>query len=709
MLTLPSDITNHKNKILLKPIILVDFTDKFFYVATKSYTASGQAYLSLLQKNLSLNMRISLPQMVNEISSLSSPTLKLTTWRSNLRSNLVGSTPNLTDSTVDIYLKLDTSSTNKTDAVKIFSGVISSWSVDRDIMSIRLNNYFAFPQKIPQGLISDINVNSFSAKYAKPIQIGNFGWDTHPFLEYDRGLYAKCLLESFDKELNRAYWYIAKHEMNALPTDTQLEGTTNRHNSYAFVLRDNTFTHVVFDTNSVGTITNTSAGASIDVNLTSATCYLTRRMTEPGPDNSVINTANAYDGKDSSYALIEYGVHDTLDVKYPNFKNLTQNKPHINAVYGTMDIWFGIRFGTIEGAGTIYVYCNSGVAATSRAFDSADGDSWVVIYVNANNVHNYITNFQDFYTNHGARVKVELTSGENTFAQLKEVVVQTWVSDLEESDLSNFYLRCKGREYTDTWNSRKTIGNLIENPADVIEMLLRDELDVTTSDIDTASFDVVNNILSSVKARGTIWNQVSGKDMLNDICQMFNVSLIYLLIKKWRLVVPIPTGNNFSSSGTGTPGNEDIFTDSPIISGGAYDKHPILRDKFQLLRSSIKDVWSKVKIEFGYTENGYLFSEEMGSGDNIKIIENWLLGDPTSVITFLSLFSDWYLKQKMIVNFTTGYNAIAHEPGDIINVRHSELNDDIIDATVNTQKWMILEKAQSWRPNEIEIEAIELI
>lgn len=132
MLTLPSDITNNKNKILLKPVILVDFTDKSFYVATKSYTASGQAYLSLLQKNLSLNMRISLPQMVNEISSLSSPTLKLTTWRSNLRGDLVGSTPNLTDGSVDIYLKLDTASTNKADAVKMFSGVISSWAVDRD-------------------------------------------------------------------------------------------------------------------------------------------------------------------------------------------------------------------------------------------------------------------------------------------------------------------------------------------------------------------------------------------------------------------------------------------------------------------------------------------------------------------------------------------------------------------------------------------------
>lgn len=709
MLTLPSDITNNKNKILLKPVILVDFTDKSFYVATKSYTASGQAYLSLLQKNLSLNMRISLPQMVNEISSLSSPTLKLTTWRSNLRGDLVGSTPNLTDGSVDIYLKLDTASTNKADAVKMFSGVISSWAVDRDIMSIRLNNYFAFPQKIPQGLISDVNVNSISAKYAKPVQIGNFGWDTHPLLEYDRGIYAKCLLESFDEELNRAYWYIAKHEMNALPTDTQLEGTANIHDCYAFVLRDNTFTHVVFDSGAVGTITNTSTEAKIDASLTNSICHLVRRMTTAGPDNSVVDTANAYDGKNSTYALVEYGVHDTLDVKFPNFIGLTQNKPHINATYGTMDIWFGIRFGSVEGAGTIYVYCNSALAATSRAFDSADGDSWVIIYVNANNGNNNITNFQEFYTNYGARVKIELTSGASTFAQVKEVVVQTWVSDLEKSDLSNFYLRCKGREYTDTWNSRKTVGNLMENPADVIEMILRDELNVITADIDTASFDVVNSILSSVKARGTIWTQVSGENILNDICQMFNVSLIYLLTQKWRLVVPIPTGNNFSSSGTGTPGNEDIFTDAPVISSGAYDKHPILRDEFQLLRSSIKDVWSKVKIEFGYTENGYLFSEETGSGDNIKIIGNWLLGDPTSVITFLSLFSDWYLKQKMIVNFATGYNAIAHEPGDIINVRHSDLNDDIIDATVNTQKWMILEKAQSWRPNEIEIEAIELV
>lgn len=61
-----------------------------------------------------------------------------------------------------------------------------------------------------------------------------------------------------------------------------------------------------------------------------------------------------------------------------------------------------------------------------------------------------------------------------------------FATDLIAADIAG---DIEGREYQDTWGGRKTAGNLIDNPADVIESVYRDELGLAAALINTTSHD----------------------------------------------------------------------------------------------------------------------------------------------------------------------------------------------------------------------------
>jgi hypothetical protein len=69
---------------------------------------------------------------------------------------------------------------------------------------------------------------------------------------------------------------------------------------------------------------------------------------------------------------------------------------------------------------------------------------------------------------------------------------------------ANIYARATGREYQDTWGGRKTAGDEVKVPPDIVESILRDELDVAAADINTTKFDAVNTALSGKYAAGQV-------------------------------------------------------------------------------------------------------------------------------------------------------------------------------------------------------------
>lgn len=700
-LTLPADISNNKDKISIKPLLLIEFPDLGtpLYLGSQAYVldhggAGEKTYQDVLKRGNLLSLQWTIPQLLNDFNSLGRLTINVLDFVGTYRASLLGTSPDLTNETVNVYIKLDTSSDLKTDAIQIFTGIVSDYHIRRDVLTINCKSEIPILTDIPVDLLPN------QTKWAKALQYGDFNWDDDPRWWGDRyHRFMPCPLVSWDDVSYVARYWIADHAMENLPASI----STSYYDAYSFVLRDNHFLHVMYP--AAATFTNNAAGSYVDVAHTAgmpgtgAAAYLFLPPTANGGSNAADHASNSYDGKAATYASVEPGF-DPLHVAGPyGFDDLVDCE-----LYSTPGVAAYIYFGGLDGTGTddFYITISDGVNSVTTYFDTSYADGWHAFPFPS--ACNTLQEIEDYTIEIGL-----YTNGITMY--VKNILVRARMQDVTDDD-EFLYLRAKGREYSGTWNSRKTSGNLITNVADVIESLLRDEWSYGDSDIDMDSFDEVYTHLGTtvpIECAGSFLERKAGDDYLQEILNMFNLALIYTSDQKWRLVHPIAACHVFTQSGTGTPGDEDIFTDSDTLTAGEYSQHPIRLEGFELRRTNVGERYEKLLINYISTPDGdYLRSTSTGSGKTVTI-DNWMLsGDTSNPGNLLGDLDDWLLTQKFIATVKTFYNALAIQQGDIINIRHTELNDDILDATVNTQKWMVGDIHISWRPNIFTISAIEL-
>lgn len=104
------------------------------------------------------------------------------------------------------------------------------------------------------------------------------------------------------------------------------------------------------------------------------------------------------------------------------------------------------------------------------------------------------------------------------------------------------FAACGGREYGSwiTESSRSVgglaAGDLIRHPAHIIESILRDELGVTTTEIDTASFDAV--YVSTHYARMNLHssNEMEASRAIRQLCEQYSIAFVWSGDAKARLI-----------------------------------------------------------------------------------------------------------------------------------------------------------------------------
>lgn len=693
MLTLPTEVTDNKNLQGIEPILLIRFTDLAFFVASQAVTISSQAYQDLLREGFSLSLQELLPEKLNSIWSVSGLRLQLLDWRGTLRSSMVGSSPDLTGSDVEVYVKYGTATTVLANAVQIFEGTISDYSVERDIMTLEVQSTRPALADVPTQLIPG------ETTVAKPIQFGDFVFSNDPRiwgLDANTPHYAICPLIFIDEDKVGAKWIVAAHQMDQMPTASNL---TDEDNAYAFVVRDNTYQHCKLDSgSSTITVTNTSTEATVEVSgTTEIEVWLFRTPTAEGSGNTVSAWQSTIDGKTVTDATVD-DSETKLSVDTFLLDEFKESQyDHTDALNGVV-----IRLGTVTGTNSFIARFTDGTNTATTTFSSSDSNTWIHVSLPGSGADA----FDDIEANF--RVEVEqLIGGESCDVQI--ILLKLRTQNLSSTD-KFLYLRCSGKEFSGTWNSRKTSGSPMNYVPEFIESLLRDIWSYGDADIDMDSFDDVNTYLTSTVfaiGGGTIFQQQDAYRLLSDICEIYNLSLIFSSEKKWRLRLPLKGVHDFSNSGTGTPGDEDIYTDSETITNNEFDRHPILRGTFRISRTNIKSFSDRLVINYIRTHQGFIQQRSAGSGRKITL-NNWLLSDNDSATAFRNAIDNHLLAQHSVVEFETFSNAVGVEIGDIINVRHDDLNDDMLDATVNTQKWMVQEVLKSWRPHVIKITAIEL-
>lgn len=86
------------------------------------------------------------------------------------------------------------------------------------------------------------------------------------------------------------------------------------------------------------------------------------------------------------------------------------------------------------------------------------------------------------------------------------------------NERSRFFAQIKGRMFADTWSARRNTTDLVENPADVIEKIIRDDLDAE-DDIDTTNFDTAKTARTTWELAYSINKEINSLKEIEAICK----------------------------------------------------------------------------------------------------------------------------------------------------------------------------------------------
>lgn len=286
------------------------------------------------------------------------------------------------------------------------------------------------------------------------------------------------------------------------------------------------------------------------------------------------------------------------------------------------------------------------------------------------------------YTNVQTTLNASFWSG-NSLAIRHETTV-TWNSadggvDLRELGVllhtsldileANIYARLNGREYQDTWGGRKTAGNTIENPADVIESIFRDELSTAGSNINTTKFDAASTATSSQKAAG---QAVEIDDSLEIIAGVGEDHGILYQPDRDGTEAVVALRHDAAADVL----TEHDFADGSVVCEYAADTH----------------VYNDFVIRYGYnptadeyTQSLYCNKDGQNIGDSSYATKcqnshdairgahfkeffcRWINDDDTAKVV-LKWLIDWTHLPRLIVSGTCFLDALKYEIGDLVQL-----------------------------------------
>lgn len=683
-------------EIVNNNVIRVDTT---YFDDPDNYSYTIRSYIGLIKKKSNIKISSSVPQLLNSVVGSTNLTLKVAGWKDYIR-GVIGSTPDLTDSVVEVYFTLDVGNDIvMDDRVRIFKGKLSNYSVSNDIVTFNIKTTPPGLSAIPGTLIPN------ETEIAEPLQFGGFQPNNvKPFFFSQSGgrHYAKCPLYYWDEEEQIGRYEICQQAIDTVPDDTEFGniGLTVGQSSI-FVVRDNLWVQVTAGDSgaSESQVVNSGGNCYVEIDFSSENeAYIYLHPTGEGQGNEPTDYENAIDGDSSTEVLLD-DSNAVLHVTDLGADNLRQNALYTD---GAIDILVVARVGTVTGTNSFRLSLSNGTNTTSALIGSSSSDGYVTAAGHAS-IASW-KDLQEYYV-----IVEQLTAGQS--CEVVEVFVRCRVQPITSSDQFVYLSTIGGIEFGATWNGRKIAAVQMDYPTEFIEWMLRNSWGYDDENIDMDSFDVVNDFWRLDKfviSSASIVEQQDSYKLLKDICKSFNMMLLYSIPdNKWRIKFPSADLNAFSSSGTDTPNNTDIFSDQPTVSNGVFNYNPILKDSFSLKRSSESERYERVVLNYRYTAN-YMKRVSTGSGKVVTINNKYIARDD-SAENLLPVLGDWLLHQKWIAIFKSSLSAIGHEVGDVINIRHDDLNNTILHDTVNTQKWMILDIDETSRPFYIGITAIELI
>jgi hypothetical protein len=302
------------------------------------------------------------------------------------------------------------------------------------------------------------------------------------------------------------------------------------------------------------------------------------------------------------------------------------------------------------------------------------------------------------------------------------------------------FIKAKGRYDDGSGTVTGTASALIENPSHVIESIARDEMSLTTAEIDTAAFDTAATALTGRKFAFQLLEQKPARELLNDLAFQARLKLWWdeqdrLTCKKFSATAYFP------NSGTDIPGALDTYTTTGEPTGGSFTTHQIISGP-KLTRMELDDVKNDFILKYKknyatgeYSEVLRVNKDEENLDEticaalgttgaaqtalcvtsyaavktvNTLTIEAWAIRDETTATALMIHLIDRLSVRRWKLEFTAGPSAVQHEEGDFINVQDDLITQQFGTATMLRKKWEIIGYDPDPITHDVVIRAIEV-
>lgn len=273
--------------------------------------------------------------------------------------------------------------------------------------------------------------------------------------------------------------------------------------------------------------------------------------------------------------------------------------------------------------------------------------------------------------------------------------------------LNDRFAECYGRKYgswiTESGRSIDSLtpGDCIQSPAHIVESILRDELGLSTADIDTDSFDAVYvSSLYTARMQINSDNQMTALSAIEQLCEQWPMMLIWSGDSKARMVNLFANPSNPRLIRLGHVVDEHVVVDNTtwiVNKLTAYSRYQReYNNKFrdvELVENTTSQTANKVREA---TARWYNIS-----GNAVTRMKSHLLATGSEAI--------WARKHPLIKFATFGAVTADLELGDGVYFDHTEMNDRI--TLPQGESWedvvfMIVDSNQ--REDRTEISAINL-
>lgn len=293
-------------------------------------------------------------------------------------------------------------------------------------------------------------------------------------------------------------------------------------------------------------------------------------------------------------------------------------------------------------------------------------------------------------------------------------------NQLVEAD--NVCLSLDGGEFSawidaDSRDNGYNEGNLITRPPYVIESILRDELGLTSSEIDYNSFDTLGNTTDGERKDWAFGNQIEStilsQEAIRNICSQAGMIYLEDYQNKSKIVSLI------EHTEVKTIDWSTIYRDSPQVKfsklQNVYNAFTLNYDRSwttggfnstRYLNSSATNMTSNVRSGTPNTYTGLCGDSEDAIGGvtrELKIDCDWIRDD-TTIDLLLKWLAEWLCYRKYIFGWSSGLDHVELEIGDQVLIDHTLLPTGVS----NSAHFMIFEINYNLNGDTQKFKAIEI-